>query len=216
MFFFISLLKNIADPLPEEFLQAFREVVQALSQEATRRTAEFHSETRREVLRHSSERTNEENVNETQTELSDDQGGNNSSEGQEEERELADAHGEENELSENEELLQLHDSSGDEEHEVPDAISARELPDSSVFVCDGRGLNGGVKCFAGHRHNVPAVCFSPDGLYIASTSVDCTVKIWLVHNIGVLNFLAGQIKMPILLRIGMLPMTPENLSPKGI
>lgn len=30
----------------------------------------------------------------------------------------------------------------------------------------------------GHRHNIPCIAFSPCGTFIASVSIDCTVRVW--------------------------------------
>jgi WD40 repeat protein len=37
---------------------------------------------------------------------------------------------------------------------------------------------GGKKTVNAHQHNVPCVSFSPCGKYLASTSIDKTLKIW--------------------------------------
>eukprot|EP00668_Euglena_longa_P013877 GGOE01017827.1.p1 GENE.GGOE01017827.1~~GGOE01017827.1.p1 ORF type:complete len:565 (-),score=110.67 GGOE01017827.1:261-1847(-) len=42
---------------------------------------------------------------------------------------------------------------------------------------------GRPQVLRGHRHNIPCVCYSPCGLFLASTSIDGSVRLWDVETI---------------------------------
>eukprot|EP01006_Ploeotia_vitrea_P010445 TRINITY_DN27131_c0_g1_i1.p1 TRINITY_DN27131_c0_g1~~TRINITY_DN27131_c0_g1_i1.p1 ORF type:complete len:631 (-),score=61.00 TRINITY_DN27131_c0_g1_i1:294-2186(-) len=48
-----------------------------------------------------------------------------------------------------------------------------------------RPFNADCEVYVGHAHNVPCVAFSPCGEFLASTSIDGTVRIWDVEHGGV-------------------------------
>jgi WD40 repeat protein len=52
---------------------------------------------------------------------------------------------------------------------------------------------GGVG--SGHKHIVTSVCFSPDGMYVASGSFDKTLRIWSLSDGSTLAILSGHMQV---------------------
>ena len=56
--------------------------------------------------------------------------------------------------------------------------------------------NGAKSEIPAHNHNVPCVSFSPCGRFIASTSIDKSVKIWTEHPSGSGEYVLVKLSYP--------------------